>query len=121
MTTSQQVPAEVQPPSTEVGVLGWLRRNLFSSVSSGIATIIAGVILALAIVVIAEWALGEARWGVITTNMRLFLVGRYPVDQIWRVATVMVILSLLAGLSAGTWHSGAVRIMAIMLAAGQLA
>jgi general L-amino acid transport system permease protein len=120
MTARQQVPAEVQPPSTEVGALGWLRHNLFNSVPSGIATFIVLVALVLATLAIVEWVF-EARWGVITTNMRLFLVGRYPEDEIWRVATTVVVLSLLSGLSAGTWRSGAVRSMAIMLAAGQLA
>ncbi|MFV2063414.1 MAG: amino acid ABC transporter permease [Chloroflexota bacterium] len=120
MTANKPAPTEVQPPSTEVGALGWLRHNLFNSVPSAIATIIVLVILVLATIAIAEWVL-QARWGVITTNMRLFLVGRYPQDQIWRVATTMSVLSLLSGLSAGTWHSGAVRSMAIMLTAGQLA
>jgi general L-amino acid transport system permease protein len=59
--------------------------------------------------------------GVITENMRLFLVGLYPQDGIWRVWLAMLTLSLVTGLSAGTWRSEAVRMMAIMLAAGQVA
>ena len=94
MTANGPAPTEVQPPSTEVGALGWLRHNLFNSVPSAIATIVVLVILVLATIAIAEWVL-EARWGVITTNMRLFLVGRYPQDQIWRVAVTMSVLSLL--------------------------
>ena len=120
MTADQSVPAEIRPPSTEVGVLGWLRRNLFNSVPSAIATIVVGLVIALIAYTAFEWAFSDARWGVITTNMRLFLVGLYPQDQIWRVAISMVVLSVLSGLSAGTWNSGAVRSMAIMLAAGQL-
>jgi general L-amino acid transport system permease protein len=120
MTTNQAVPEEIQPPITEVGPIGWLRHNLFSSWPSSIATVVVAAIIAVALLAIAQWVFTEARWGVITTNLRLFLVGRYPPDEIWRVALTMTILSLLSGLSAGTWNSGAVRSMAIMLAAGQL-
>jgi len=120
MTTNQAAPEEVQPPITEIGVIGWLRHNLFDGWLSSILTVVIGAILAVALLLMAEWVFTEARWGVITTNMRLFLVGRYPQDEIWRVTLTMTVLSLLTGLSAGTWHSGAVRSMALMLAAGQL-
>jgi general L-amino acid transport system permease protein len=108
------------PPSIEVGVLGWLRHNLFSSIPSSIATILVGGALLVAAWLLLEWVLFAARWGVITDNMRLFMVGLYPPEEIWRVWLAAALLSLVTGLSAGTWRSGAVRMMAIMLAAGQL-
>ena len=120
MTTHEQPKVEVQPPSTEVGVLGWLRHNLFNSKASGLATIVIAAILLVITLLTLQWVIFDARWGVITQNMRLFLVGLYPQDEIWRVWLTSAGLSVLAGLSAGTWTSGSVRIMAIMLAAGQL-
>lgn len=113
--------SDIGPPASEVGVIGWLRRNLFDSIPSSIATIVISTILVIVGWLLLEWVLFAARWGVITDNMRLFLVGLYPQDEIWRVWLTMAVLSLVSGLSAGTWHSGAVRMMAIMLAAGQLA
>ena len=110
---------EVRPPSTEIGVVGWLRHNLFPSRLSGLATIVVGAIALVALALMAEWALVDARWGVITSNMRLFLVGLYPQDEIWRVWLTLAVVSLVVGLSAGTWRSTSVRTMAIMLAAGQ--
>jgi general L-amino acid transport system permease protein len=62
----------------------------------------------------------EARWGVITDNMRLFLVGRYPPGEIWRVWLALTVLSVATGLSAGTSPSRAVRMLAMMLMAGEL-
>ena len=118
--TNQPVGAEIRPPSTEVGVLGWLKHNLFGSKGSGAATIVIGTIVVVVTVLFLQWAVVDARWGVITSNMRLFMVGLYPQDEIWRVWVTMAVLSALSGLSAGTWGSGSVRIMAIMLAAGQL-
>ena len=113
--------AEVQPPGTEVGVLGWLRHNLFSSIPSSIATVVVGVFLVIGLILLADWVLFSARWGVITANMRLFLVGQYPPSEIWRVWLLLLVLSVVMGASAGSWRSGAVRMIAIMVAAGQLA
>ncbi len=113
--------AELPPPVTEVGVIGWLRHNLFSSVPSGIATIVTGLILAVLGWLLVQWVFGSARWGVITDNMRLFLVGLYPQSEIGRVWLALLVTSLVTGASAGTWRSAALRLMAIMLAAGQLA
>jgi general L-amino acid transport system permease protein len=112
---------EIGPPATEVGIVGWLRHNLFDSIASSIATIVIAATLLVTGWLLMEWILFAARWGVITENMRLFLVGLYPQQEIWRVWLTMVVLSLVTGLSAGTWHSSALRMMAIMLAAGQLA
>jgi general L-amino acid transport system permease protein len=120
MTTQRPAADGLPPPVTEVGAIGWLRKNLFSSWSSSLATIIITIILVLVCALALDWAISTARWGVITSNMRLFLVGLYPREEIWRVWTAMLALSLVAGLSAGTWRSGAVRLMTIMLAAGQL-
>jgi general L-amino acid transport system permease protein len=120
MTTPQDR-IEIKPPATEVGAIGWLRHNLFNSKLSGLATIAVGILVVGAGWLFLEWFLFEARWGVITSNMRLFLVGLYPQEEIWRVWLAMFVLSLTAGLSAGTWTSGAVRMMAVMLAAGQVA
>jgi general L-amino acid transport system permease protein len=120
MTTSEHPGMEIQPPSTEVGVLGWLKHNLFNSKSSGVATIVVGTIVVVITWLFLTWAIQDARWGVITTNMQLFLVGLYPPEEIWRVWVTMLLMSVLSGLSAGTWGIGSIRILAIMLAAGQL-
>jgi general L-amino acid transport system permease protein len=116
MTTNELPSPQVQPPVTEVGVLGWLRHNLFYSVTSSIVTIILGTIVVVVALLFVGWAINDARWGVVTSNMRLFLVGRYPQDEIWRVGIAAIILSVLLGLSAGTWKSGAIRSMTLMVA-----
>lgn len=121
-TTSGLPPAaeEVKPPATEVGVLGWLHHNLFYSKTSGLITIVLGAVLAVVLVGLARWVLFGAQWAVITDNMRLFLVGQYPKDEIWRVWATLTLMSLTTGLSAGSSSSGAVRMLATMLMVGQL-
>ncbi len=121
MTSSAPQPVEeLRPPAIEVGVLGWLHHNLFSSKLSGIVTIALVVVVGLVLLSLAQWMIFAAQWGVITENMRLFLVGRYPPEEIWRVWLTLTMLSLTTGLSAGSSSSGAVRMLAMMLIAGQL-
>jgi general L-amino acid transport system permease protein len=119
-TTGPQSQAEMGPPASEVGVRGWLRRNLFSSKLNGLVTIALGLIVALVLWSLLQWMLFSAEWGVITQNMRLFLVGQYPPDEIWRVWLTLTVLSATTGLTAGSSSSGAVRMLAMMLLAGQL-
>jgi general L-amino acid transport system permease protein len=122
MTTVTPPPpqVEVRPPSTEVGIVGWLHHNLFSSKLSGLISIVLGLVLLLAIWLSLQWMIYDARWGVITENMRLFLVGQYPRDEIWRVWLTLATLSITTGLTAGSSRSGSVRLMAMMVLAGQV-
>jgi general L-amino acid transport system permease protein len=113
-------PEEVRPPTTEVGALGWLHHNLFSSKLNGLLTLIVGLVVVVVVLGLAQWIFFAATWGVITENMRLFLVGRYPPDEIWRVWLTLTLLSVTTGVSAGSSSSGAVRMLAMMLMAGQL-
>jgi general L-amino acid transport system permease protein len=119
-TTPPEVAEEIRPPSSEVGVLGWLHHNLFSSKLNGFLTFFLGAIVVLVLLGLAQWVLFEARWGVITSNMRLFLVGRYPPEEIWRVWLTLTVLSAATGLTAGSAAIGSVRMLANMLMAGQL-
>jgi general L-amino acid transport system permease protein len=106
------------PPSTAIGPREWLHRNLFYSLpSSALTGLIAGLLLVLAITV-GEWAVTQARWDVVTRNMRLFLIGQYPADQAWRIWLALLMLSGLTGVSAGIFGK-TTRALAIALSALQ--
>jgi general L-amino acid transport system permease protein len=107
------------PPRTVIGPLAWLRANLFSGWFSSLMTILVGAAVLWVTVQLGQWALTEARWEVISNNLRLFLIGRYPGDESWRIWLAMAMLSLLSGLSAGLFGQAA-RVMAITLSAIQL-
>jgi general L-amino acid transport system permease protein len=110
---------QLAPPIPSLGPAGWMRKNLFSTWYDALLTIVFGSALILAVVRLAEWSLTEARWGVVTTNFRLFLIGTYPADHAWRIWLSLTILSVLAGSSAAIYGGGAVRTLAAWLAAGQ--
>jgi general L-amino acid transport system permease protein len=47
---------------------------------------------------VVNWATTSAQWAVVTTNLRLFFIGRYPVELAWRVGWVAAIVVVLLGL-----------------------
>ena len=60
------------------------------------------------------WAFTEAKWGVIPANLQLFGIGAYPREQIWRVWSVIYILCVLVGLSAGIWGGLVLRFAVVL-------
>jgi general L-amino acid transport system permease protein len=88
------------PPRGTVGPVAWLRENLFSGPGSSLLTVVMASLLLVVTFSVLQWVLTEARWDVITRNMRLFLVGQYPADQVWRIWLSLLLLSALTGLSA---------------------
>ncbi len=100
------------PPASSVGVIGWLRKNLFSSVLSSLFTLLALYVLYRVIPPALNWAifkadwLGTTRdvcsregacWPFVGVRLHQFLFGFYPPSEYWRVVTAF---SLVGGLVA---------------------
>ena len=98
------LPTPTKPPATSVGVLGWLRKNLFSNIGNSILTIVTLVVLYFAVVGLVQW-LAQAYWLPVWVNLKIFAVGPYPPEQIMRPLSLLLLTSLLFGLSAGRWGS----------------
>ena len=107
------------PPRTSVGLIGWLRKNLFNSWFNSILTVVALWFVYAAGSKLVLWVLTEARWQVITENLRLFMLGPFPPDQAWRVWPIVAMLGALFGLSAGVF-GGTVRVFAAYVAGAYL-
>ena len=103
-------PADPPPPST-IGVVGWMRANLFSSVPNAILTLLGIYIFYVTVSAIVNWALVNAVWEAENRRQCLDMVGRsgacwpgvaawipnliyglYPKDQVWRINTGFLIL-----------------------------
>lgn len=100
LTSSAQ---SLPPPTERYTLLGWLRRNLFSTWYNTLLTL-AGLALIYAILKpFLTWLLTEADWEVIQVNLRLLMVGQYPSDETWRVWMCLYLLAAILGLSWGVW------------------
>ena len=97
----------IKPPVTQVGVLGWIRTNLFKGWLNSCLTIIAVYLLWLIIPPFIRWAFVDslwfstgaecqqtsgACWSVVTANIRFITFGFFPYEQQWRPFVAMVLL-----------------------------
>jgi general L-amino acid transport system permease protein len=98
---------EVRPPVTSIGVIGWVRHNLFNGVLNSILTIVTLFFLWKVVPPFFRWAFIDsawhtagqacrqaagACWSVIYMNYRFILFGFYPYEQQWRPLLAMMIL-----------------------------
>ena len=105
---------EIKPPANTKGAAQWLKGNLFNTWYNALLTCLALVLLFFAFKGLLMWAFTEAKWGVIPANFRLFMIGSYPQEQIWRVWNAIYILSVLVGLSAGLWGGLVLRFAVVL-------
>src|ERR1700732_3640006 len=122
-------PAEPGPPAG-AGPFGWLRTNLFSSVSNTILPVVAVVLLAVTVPPVIRWALVDAVWSApnsracrgagacwafIAEKWRFILFGTYPYEQHWRPfsAVLIFIAMILASCDRRLWGR---RLMLVWLA-----
>lgn len=95
--------AVLPPPTLRLGPLRWLKENLFSTWYNALLTLLTLAFLYLVLRPTAEWALFQANWAVIPANLRLFTIGIYPPEAVWRIWTCVYLVVVLLGLSAGLW------------------
>jgi general L-amino acid transport system permease protein len=94
---------KMAPRKTSVGVLGWLKENLFSSWSNTVLTIVFAVFSYLILKGSIQWVFFTAEWRVIADNFKLYVVGQYPGEHLWRPWMILSFISLLMGASWGIW------------------
>ncbi|MGD9412992.1 MAG: amino acid ABC transporter permease, partial [Desulfobacterales bacterium] len=104
----QDTPAEnLKPPVTSVGVIGWMRANLFNGWFNSLLTIVTLYFLWVVVPPLIRWTFIDsvwnttgavcrnadgACWSIIATNFRFILFGFFPYDQQWRPLVAMLLL-----------------------------
>jgi general L-amino acid transport system permease protein len=100
----------LSPPASTVGIVAWLRTNLFSSPGNTVTTLIAIALIALILPPIVRWAFidavwtGEDRtacavpeagacWAWVRAKFAQFIYGRYPIPERWRVDLVLLLFA----------------------------
>jgi general L-amino acid transport system permease protein len=124
------------PPHHARGVRGWLRRNLFGSLTSSLVTVAIVAVALYYAATLFQWAVVDAVvrpdsaacraldhrgacWGVIVEKYRLIIFGRYPFDEQWRplVATVLMLAMLVASCTRALWSRWLVLAWLVVFAA----
>ena len=95
-------PEPVRPAAARLTPTQWLRRNLFPNVVNGILTIACALVLGWIAYRIARFVFATTDWEVVRRNLRLFVIGRFPADEVWRLWCALYLVAAAAGLVAGT-------------------
>lgn len=99
---------DMPPPATAIGVIGWLRENLFSSAANTVMTILAALFVVWIAPPLFDWLFfgavwsggpeacranpNAACWAFVDTRLSQFLYGFYPQELRWRVDIPLLIL-----------------------------
>ncbi len=120
---TQGKPSEItRPPAASIGVIGWMRANLFNGWLNSIVTLLVFYLLWSTVPDFVKWAFVDslwfstseqckasdgACWSVITANIRFILFGFYPHQLQWRplLAVVLLILLLYFSQNRRYWRS----------------
>jgi general L-amino acid transport system permease protein len=95
--------AFLSPSSRQIAWI-WIRQNLLSTWYNVLLTLISlGVVIA-TLKGIGTWVFTQAQWDVVVVNLRLMVVGRYPVEQLWRLWLVLTLLVAIPTFSWGTFE-----------------
>jgi general L-amino acid transport system permease protein len=78
-----------------------LRKELFANPIDGLVSVLLISGVGAAGYGLIHWALTKAQWVVIQANSTLFAVGRYPIEQQWRLWVLVALLAAATGLSWG--------------------
>ena len=105
---------EIGPPVIELGVMGWLRKNLFSNWYNSLLTIFGVYLLYILIPPLVSWIFLDANfvgntkedctgngacWVFIKVWFNRFMYGLYPDAEQWRINTAFLILFTIVGVS----------------------
>jgi general L-amino acid transport system permease protein len=88
-------------PGQGHGAWNWMRRNLFANRRDTVLTVIAAAVVGFLLYRLLRFVFVTGRWEVVRANLSLFLVGRYPRDELWRVILALIAVGFAAGAVAG--------------------
>jgi len=109
----------IKPPITSVGVIGWMKTNLFNGWFNSLLTLLVLYLLWKTVPPFVRWALLDslwisdgnacqqadgACWSVVCANFRFIIFGFYPHDLQWRPLLAMLILVVMLFYSRNRTH-----------------
>lgn len=104
------------PPLTErSGLLRWARKNLFRTWYDAVLTVLGLLFIYWAGKGLLTWAFTTADWGVVSANLRLFMVGQFPRPYDARLWSAIAFLMFLAGNSLAIWARRSVPVSLLLL------
>jgi general L-amino acid transport system permease protein len=101
------IPDEPRLPKQKLPPGKWVKKNLFNTWYNSALTIVLGAVVLFLLYKAIAFVFFTARWEPVTENLTLFMVGRFPRDELWRLIAAILLWSAAGGLATGTAVAGA--------------
>lgn len=101
VTAPEEPVVEAAPSRPPLTPGEWVRANLFSSWLNGLLTVITGALVLFLAFRLVRFVFISGEWTVLKVNLRSYMIGRFPIEEAWRVWTVVYVLAGLGGLTRG--------------------
>ena len=99
----EETPPQVEPARD---AMDWVRKNLFNNWYNSLLTLVLAALVISALFALVR-ALLSADYEIIRTNLRLFMIGDFPADQLWRPWAATYCWAVLFGVVGGSLAAGA--------------
>jgi general L-amino acid transport system permease protein len=120
VAVQDQPAVETAPQARPLTAAEWVRRNLFSSWFNGALTVITAALVAYLAFRLVRFVFVTADWTILKTYLRSYMIGRFPLEEAWRVWVGLYVLLALFGVTRGVLPGGRwtpVRLAVTMLMA----
>jgi amine acid ABC transporter, permease protein, 3-TM region, His/Glu/Gln/Arg/opine family len=81
----------------------WLKENLFNSWGNSVLTCISSLAIFFIAKGILTFVFFTGKWDVISANLKILMVGQYPVSELWRLWLALCLVVFLLGISWGCY------------------
>lgn len=88
------------------GPMDWARKNLFNTWYNTLLTLALVAVALWTVQALVRWLL-DADFEIIRVNLRLFMIGAFPADMLWRPWVSTYLISVLIGIVGGSLSAGA--------------
>jgi general L-amino acid transport system permease protein len=89
-----------QAPSQKLPPREWLKKNLFSTTGNSIVSLIVLAIFLVAAILAFRWIV-DKDFAIVRANLRSFMIGQFPRDELWRPWASGYVLMAALGLTSG--------------------
>jgi general L-amino acid transport system permease protein len=94
-------PVPTGRPEVHLTPRQWMRQNLFATPWGSVLSVVFGLVLAYGAYRLAWFVAVSSDWQIIRSNLRLFMIGRFPSDEVSRLWGALYIVAALTGLLSG--------------------
>jgi general L-amino acid transport system ATP-binding protein len=103
---------DVEPagrPEVHLTPTQWMRANLFPTPAASLLTLAFGALLVYAAWRLMWFVVVSSDWAIVRRNLRLFMMGRFPIDEAWRLWAALYVIVVVTGALSGSAAARAQR------------